>query len=213
MAQQEQEKQANKHRNPAPQFKIGDKVWLNLKNISTDRPSKKLDARNAKYTSIKLQFALARPFLEVLGAKKRPANARPSVPLLALPATGLVPFIIAGTWKGDYNDAAQTLPTTSRADDMTSSSNNDDRVDVSFLVESSDGPDSMSGTDLTDPDLGPPGTGLGKLSQYEPSPDCYKDPQITRTRICQMLPSDYWESKKAQRPKDWVKGHWQWCIQ
>ncbi|OJD26783.1 hypothetical protein ACJ73_01840, partial [Blastomyces percursus] len=25
MAQQEQEKQANKHRNPAPQFKIGDK--------------------------------------------------------------------------------------------------------------------------------------------------------------------------------------------
>ncbi|OAS99594.1 uncharacterized protein BDCG_16216 [Blastomyces dermatitidis ER-3] len=41
-------------------------------------------------------------------------------PLFTVPAAGLAPFIIAGTWKGDYNDTAQTHPTTSRADDMTS---------------------------------------------------------------------------------------------
>ncbi len=30
----------------------GDKVWLNLKNIRTDRPCKKFDAKNAKFTII-----------------------------------------------------------------------------------------------------------------------------------------------------------------
>jgi hypothetical protein len=49
-AQQTQEQYANRHRQPAAQFQIGDKVWLNLKNIKTDRPSKKLDWRHAKYT-------------------------------------------------------------------------------------------------------------------------------------------------------------------
>jgi len=29
---------------------VGDKVWLNLKNIRTERPSRTLDVRNAKYT-------------------------------------------------------------------------------------------------------------------------------------------------------------------
>ena len=29
---------------------MGDKVWLNLKNIRTDRPSKKLDWKHAQYT-------------------------------------------------------------------------------------------------------------------------------------------------------------------
>lgn len=49
-AQQEQERQANRHRMAHPAYKIGDKVWLSLKNISTDRPSRKLDDRAAKYT-------------------------------------------------------------------------------------------------------------------------------------------------------------------
>jgi hypothetical protein len=31
------------------QFKIGNKVWFNLKNIATDRPYKKLNWKNAKY--------------------------------------------------------------------------------------------------------------------------------------------------------------------
>jgi hypothetical protein len=33
----------NMHRQPFEQLKIGDKVWLNLKNIATDRPYKKLN--------------------------------------------------------------------------------------------------------------------------------------------------------------------------
>jgi hypothetical protein len=54
VAQQTQEQHANRHRQPAAQFKVGDKVWLNLKNIKTDRPSKKLDWRHAKYTVTKV---------------------------------------------------------------------------------------------------------------------------------------------------------------
>src|SRR5579871_2735205 len=50
VAQQTQEQYANRHRQPAPQFQVGDKVWLNLKNFKTDRPNKKLDWRHAKYT-------------------------------------------------------------------------------------------------------------------------------------------------------------------
>jgi hypothetical protein len=48
-AQERQEEYANRTRQVAEQFRVGDKVWLRLKNIKTDRPSKKLDWRNAKY--------------------------------------------------------------------------------------------------------------------------------------------------------------------
>lgn len=48
-AQQDQEAQANRYRNPSPAYKVGDKVWLNLKNIKTDRPNRKLDDRSAKF--------------------------------------------------------------------------------------------------------------------------------------------------------------------
>jgi hypothetical protein len=50
MAQQVQEEITNRKRQQAPSFQVKDKVWLNLKNIRTNRPSKKLDAKNAKYT-------------------------------------------------------------------------------------------------------------------------------------------------------------------
>ena len=53
VAQQSQEKYANLHREESISYKEGDKVWLNLKNISTDRPSKKLDWVHAKYTVTK----------------------------------------------------------------------------------------------------------------------------------------------------------------
>ena len=49
-AQQRQEDQANRRREPAPAFRVGDKVWLDLRNVKTQRPCKKLDARSAKYT-------------------------------------------------------------------------------------------------------------------------------------------------------------------
>jgi transposase InsO family protein len=50
-AQQEQERQANRHRKQPPQFKIGDRVWLRLgDHFKTKRPSRKLDWKNLKYT-------------------------------------------------------------------------------------------------------------------------------------------------------------------
>lgn len=43
MAQERYKEQADKHRAQDPEFAVGDMVWLNRKNIETNRPSKKLD--------------------------------------------------------------------------------------------------------------------------------------------------------------------------
>jgi hypothetical protein len=48
------EHRSNRHRDPAPQYNVDDHVWLKLKNIKTDRPSKKLDWKNAKYEILEL---------------------------------------------------------------------------------------------------------------------------------------------------------------
>uniref|UniRef100_A0A9Q8LHQ9 Transposon Tf2-9 polyprotein n=1 Tax=Passalora fulva TaxID=5499 RepID=A0A9Q8LHQ9_PASFU len=40
------EDQANRRRQPAPDYQVGDMVYLNSKNIKTDRPSKKLNWKN-----------------------------------------------------------------------------------------------------------------------------------------------------------------------
>ena len=53
-AQEAQEHGTNRRRNQAPSYQVGDKVWLSLENIKTDRPSKKLDARYAKYTVLEV---------------------------------------------------------------------------------------------------------------------------------------------------------------
>ena len=43
-AQERQQENADQHsRLPAPSFQVGDRVWLNTKNIRTRRPSQKLD--------------------------------------------------------------------------------------------------------------------------------------------------------------------------
>ena len=42
-AQHRHQEQANRRRAPAPAFRIGDKVWFNAQNITTQRPSRKLD--------------------------------------------------------------------------------------------------------------------------------------------------------------------------
>lgn len=53
IAQQSQEMYANMHRESSVSYMVGDKVWLNLRNIATERPSKKLDWIHAKYTVTK----------------------------------------------------------------------------------------------------------------------------------------------------------------
>lgn len=50
VAQQLQERYANNHREAPCSYQVGDKVWLNLKNINTTRPCKKLDWIHGKYT-------------------------------------------------------------------------------------------------------------------------------------------------------------------
>ena len=44
-AQEAQEKAVNRGRVQALIYRVSDKVWLSLENITTDRPSKKLDAK------------------------------------------------------------------------------------------------------------------------------------------------------------------------
>ena len=54
-AQQEQGRQANRHRKQPEQLRVGDKVWLSfVKHFSTKRSSKKLDWKNSKYTVTEL---------------------------------------------------------------------------------------------------------------------------------------------------------------
>ena len=49
LTQQRMEDNSNKSRDQAQVFRVGDAVWLNLKNISTPQVSKKLAWLNAKY--------------------------------------------------------------------------------------------------------------------------------------------------------------------
>ncbi|KAI0994821.1 hypothetical protein K3495_g13361 [Podosphaera aphanis] len=49
-SQESQEHATNRARDQAPGYKVGEKVWLNMENIKTNRPCKKLDARHAKFT-------------------------------------------------------------------------------------------------------------------------------------------------------------------
>ena len=46
-AQEEQERQANKHRAPHPEYRLGDLVYVNAKHFAAQRPSVSLGYKNA----------------------------------------------------------------------------------------------------------------------------------------------------------------------
>jgi transposase InsO family protein len=54
VAQQNQEEATNRRREQAFQYKVGDKVWLDLSHIRTDRTSKKLDWKHVKFTVLEV---------------------------------------------------------------------------------------------------------------------------------------------------------------
>jgi hypothetical protein len=55
-AQEQMEAQANRTRRPAEQFRVGDRVWLDLRNIKSPRTSKKLSWTHAKFTVTAVPF-------------------------------------------------------------------------------------------------------------------------------------------------------------
>jgi hypothetical protein len=67
-AQQTMEEVTNRRRQQAPSFKVGDKIWLNLRNVRTTRLPKKLDAKQAKYE-----------VLEVIGSHSYRLSAPPGI--------------------------------------------------------------------------------------------------------------------------------------
>lgn len=54
VAQETQQEQANRSRRAAPTYHVGDKVWLNLRNIRSQRPSKKFDWIHAQYEVVRV---------------------------------------------------------------------------------------------------------------------------------------------------------------
>ena len=53
-AQEKQQNQSNRTRQAAPVYRTGDKVWLNLRNVRSQRLSKKLDWLHARYTVLEV---------------------------------------------------------------------------------------------------------------------------------------------------------------
>ncbi|OAT01896.1 uncharacterized protein BDCG_17271 [Blastomyces dermatitidis ER-3] len=93
-AKQDQEDQTNVHRDPAEHYKIGDLVWLNLKNIQTTHPSRTLDYRHARYKVI-----------EVLGSHNYRLDTSPGIhdvfhtSLLRRAATDPFPSQLTSDWQ------------------------------------------------------------------------------------------------------------------
>ena len=61
-AQHHQQEYADSKRQPAPAFKVGDKVWFNAQNVTTQRPSRKLDHRRlGPYEILKVVYCPISP--------------------------------------------------------------------------------------------------------------------------------------------------------
>src|SRR5450432_1186617 len=52
LANSRMEQYANAGRQPSPNYQPGDKVWLSMRNIKTQRPAKKLDNKNVLCTIV-----------------------------------------------------------------------------------------------------------------------------------------------------------------
>jgi hypothetical protein len=97
-AQQEQEKATNARRQQAPQYKVGDKVWLSLENMATDRPTKKLDAKYQKFT-----------ILEALGSHNFRLDTPPGVSNVF--PTRLLQLAASDPFPSQQQDDSQIGPT------------------------------------------------------------------------------------------------------
>jgi len=96
-AQQVMEEITNRRRQQSPSFKVGDKVWLCLENIRTDRPAKKLDAKHAKFSVTK-----------VIGSHSYQLNTPPGIHNVF--HSQLLRLASSDPWPSQEQDDSQPLP-------------------------------------------------------------------------------------------------------
>ncbi|KAM4063852.1 hypothetical protein HRG_006952 [Hirsutella rhossiliensis] len=102
-ATQQQERFANRRRNAAERFEVGDKVWLDLRNYASERPKKKFDWLHAKYTISKVldpytvELA-ALPRAAIIGSTSTNSGERGRTQCLVSNAQTLNPIYPNPTW-------------------------------------------------------------------------------------------------------------------
>ncbi|KAM4067825.1 chromatin organization modifier domain-containing protein [Hirsutella rhossiliensis] len=84
--------QANKHRTAAPRYEPGDWVYLNLRNVKTSRPCKKLDWLHAKYQVL----AEVNPHTYSLSRRPTPASPGDPLPSQKLDQESAPPVLVDG---------------------------------------------------------------------------------------------------------------------
>ncbi len=121
-AQDRQQASANRKRKPAPVYKEKDKVWLDLRNVRTNRSSKKLDWLHAKYTvtrvvsphSVQLDVPsgihptfhvdLLRPAAEDPFPSQQTDDSQPLPVIIGEDAEWLIEEILCARWKKVQGD-------------------------------------------------------------------------------------------------------------
>lgn len=109
-AQERYERYANVHRQAAPEYRPGDRVWLNYRHMKTDRPSKKLDALHGKYTVLEKVGTHAYRLDTPPGVHNvfhtwllRPAAENP-LPSQIVPPTNPPPVLVYDEEGSDFNE-------------------------------------------------------------------------------------------------------------